>query len=82
MDSSKYLVWEQLLFVESELNDTDAISSTDAPIKQKAIMAIRDIWANNPILQKDILNSVQRFYKKSGDALLLTLIDNLSEAKK
>jgi len=25
LDSSKYLVWEQLLFVESELNDTDAI---------------------------------------------------------
>jgi Tfp pilus assembly protein PilF len=25
LDSSKYLVWEQLLFVESELNDTDAL---------------------------------------------------------
>ncbi|MCD4732050.1 MAG: tetratricopeptide repeat protein [Bacteroidales bacterium] len=25
LDSSKYLVWEQLLFVESELDDTDAI---------------------------------------------------------
>lgn len=25
LDSSKYLVWEQLLFVESELNDTDAM---------------------------------------------------------
>lgn len=55
---------------------------SDAPIKQKAIMAIRDIWVKNPILQKDILNSVQRYYKKSGDALLLTLIGNLSEVKK
>ncbi len=52
---------------------------SDTPIKQKAIMAIRDIWVNNPKLQKDILNSVQRFYKKSGDALLLTLKENLEE---
>jgi 5-carboxymethyl-2-hydroxymuconate isomerase len=55
---------------------------SDSPIKQRAIMAIRDIWVNNPNLQKDILKSVQRFYKKSGDALLLTLIENLTEAKK
>lgn len=27
LDSSKYLVWEQLLFTESELNDTDALLS-------------------------------------------------------
>ncbi len=52
---------------------------SEGPIKQKAILAIRDIWVNNPIMQKDILKSVQRFYKKSGDALLLTLIGNLSE---
>ncbi len=55
---------------------------SDSPIKQRAIMAIRDIWVNNPIMQKDILKSVQRFYKKSGDALLLTLIGNLSETEK
>jgi len=52
---------------------------SDTPIKQLAIMAIRDIWVNNPNLQKDILKSVQRFYKKSGDALLLTLKGNLEE---
>lgn len=27
LDSSKYIVWEQLLFTESELNDTDALIS-------------------------------------------------------
>ena len=52
---------------------------SESPIKQKAILAINDIWIKNPKLQKDILNSVQRFYKKSGDALLLTLIGNLSK---
>ena len=55
---------------------------SEGPVKQKAILAIRDIWVNNPIMQKDILKSVQRFYKKSGDALLLTLIGNLSEKEK